>query len=259
VTTGDLNNDGRLDIIASNWGLNSSYRASAPKPLTFMFGQIAQPDVMEIIETEYVGTTLVTRRQFKDLANSMPFLFDRFNSHKAFSEATANDVLGERLPLARRVTATTLASTVFMNLGNKFNAVELPNEAQFAPAFGVSVADFDGDGNEDVFLSQNFSQSSPLCPALDQASGCPGISAAPQWGITMRMGAWTWWSHKTARLQSSIATSEVNPDCASGSRDCLGIQMESALPSDCGSRSALEPRAKSTRVRATGRKTARHR
>jgi hypothetical protein len=34
--------------------------------------------------------------------------------------------------------------------------VELPAEAQFSPAFGVCVGDFDGDGNEDVFLSQNF-------------------------------------------------------------------------------------------------------
>jgi hypothetical protein len=32
----------------------------------------------------------------------------------------------------------------------------LPAEAQLAPAFGVSVADFDGDGREDLFLAQNF-------------------------------------------------------------------------------------------------------
>jgi hypothetical protein len=34
--------------------------------------------------------------------------------------------------------------------------VKMPYEAQIAPAFGVSVGDFDGDGNEDIFLSQNF-------------------------------------------------------------------------------------------------------
>src|SRR6266571_2757374 len=33
VTTGDLDGDGRLDIIASNWGLNSRYRSSRAQPL----------------------------------------------------------------------------------------------------------------------------------------------------------------------------------------------------------------------------------
>jgi len=32
----------------------------------------------------------------------------------------------------------------------------LPSEAQFSPAFAVVVADFDGDGAGDVFLSQIF-------------------------------------------------------------------------------------------------------
>jgi enediyne biosynthesis protein E4 len=32
----------------------------------------------------------------------------------------------------------------------------LPLEAQLAPAFGVCVGDYDGDGQEDVFVSQNF-------------------------------------------------------------------------------------------------------
>ena len=34
-------------------------------------------------------------------------------------------------------------------------AVVLPAEAQFAPAFGVVVADFDGDGDQDIFAGAN--------------------------------------------------------------------------------------------------------
>jgi hypothetical protein len=52
--------------------------------------------------------------------------------------------------------ANTLASMAFLNRGDHFEAVLLPREAQFAPAFGICVADMDGDGNEDVFVSQNF-------------------------------------------------------------------------------------------------------
>jgi enediyne biosynthesis protein E4 len=49
-----------------------------------------------------------------------------------------------------------LESVVMMNRGEKFECRVLPLEAQLAPVFGVTVGDYDGDGREDVFLSQNF-------------------------------------------------------------------------------------------------------
>ena len=45
---------------------------------------------------------------------------------------------------------------IFFNRTGAFNPVELAPAAQFAPAFAVNVVDFDGDGDEDIFLSQNF-------------------------------------------------------------------------------------------------------
>ena len=50
----------------------------------------------------------------------------------------------------------TLASTLFLNRGTKFEAMPLPREAQFTPVFGVVVADFDNDGFQDIALAQNF-------------------------------------------------------------------------------------------------------
>jgi hypothetical protein len=45
---------------------------------------------------------------------------------------------------------------VFLNRGDRFDARALPLEAQMAPAFYAGIADFDGDGKEDLFLTQNF-------------------------------------------------------------------------------------------------------
>jgi hypothetical protein len=59
------------------------------------------------------------------------------------------------------VECRTLGSSVFFNRGDRFERVPLPDEAQWAPAYGVCVADFDGDGMDDVFLSQNFFGVSP--------------------------------------------------------------------------------------------------
>ena len=45
---------------------------------------------------------------------------------------------------------------LFINTPDGFKAYPLPVEAQFTAAFSANVADFNNDGNEDVFLSQNF-------------------------------------------------------------------------------------------------------
>jgi len=60
---------------------------------------------------------------------------------------------------------------VFLNRGDHFEAVEMPTEAQFSPAFYVGVADFDGDGHEDVFISQNFFASHHETPRSDGGRG----------------------------------------------------------------------------------------
>jgi len=51
----------------------------------------------------------------------------------------------------------TLISTILATaLALAALSAPLPAEAQLAPAFAVCVGDMDGDGKEDVFLSQNF-------------------------------------------------------------------------------------------------------
>jgi hypothetical protein len=173
VTTGDLDGDGKLDIIAANWGQNSAYHASQEKPLRLIYGDFAGRGIMDLIETEYdPGTGALTPRHRLDtLAASLPFLGEQFSTHKAYSEAPLTAVLGDHQARGRRVEITTLATTAFLNRGEHFHAVELPRDAQLAPAFAVNVADFDGDGHEDVFLSQNFFATRPETPRLDAGQG----------------------------------------------------------------------------------------
>jgi hypothetical protein len=64
-----------------------------------------------------------------------------------------------------------LESTVFMNRGTGFVARALPITAQFAPAFGVCVADYNGDGDEDIFLAQNFFATQVETPRYDAGLG----------------------------------------------------------------------------------------
>src|SRR5437899_4063477 len=129
--------------------------------------------MVDLLEAEYdsVQRTVGPRRRRDALSAALPDIASRFPTHKAYSEASIAEVLGDRQSRAREARANTLSSMVFLNRGSRFDAAPLPREAQLSPAFSVNVADFDGDGHEDVFLSQNFFANQPEVPRYDAGRG----------------------------------------------------------------------------------------
>jgi hypothetical protein len=99
---------------------------------------------------------IVPVRSLDHLAAAMPFILERVRSYAAYGEADVAQVLGDRLKSCRELRVNWLDSTVFLSRSNGFEARPLPAEAQWAPAFGVCAADFDGDGRADIALAQNF-------------------------------------------------------------------------------------------------------
>jgi hypothetical protein len=171
VATGDFDNDGRLDIVASNWGLNNRYHTFGDANVQVYFWDIAGIGTIDVIES-YIEPAMkrpVAMRNLRVISKAMPFVRERFQTYQAFAEAAVKDIFGAAP--SQSLTVKTLASTLFLNRGDRFEAKPLPMEAQLAPAFGVCVADFDSDGNEDVFLSQNFFAVPPDIPRCDAGRG----------------------------------------------------------------------------------------
>ncbi|HEY6229600.1 MAG TPA: VCBS repeat-containing protein, partial [Verrucomicrobiae bacterium] len=173
VATGDFDGDGRLEIVASNWGLNSAYRASAEFPRKIYYGDLNGFDRVDLVEARFDPEVRkeVPERNFMVVGAAIPSLRARVPDFATYGSMSVQEMYGDALAKFPVLEAKTFASMVFSPSGNKFAGKPLPGEAQLAPAFAVCIGDLDGDGNEDLFLSQNFFALAPNEPRCDAGRG----------------------------------------------------------------------------------------
>ena len=173
VATGDFNNDGKLDIVASNWGRNTKFQRFLEEPLRLYYADYDSSGTLDLIEayTDPESGMIVPWRGFVSLSHAMPFLRQSIPSFDSYGNQTVESLFTGRADRERELTVDTLDAMVFLNHGTRFEGRSLPVEAQFAPSFGVNVGDFDGDGYEDIFLSQNFFAVHPETSRYDAGRG----------------------------------------------------------------------------------------
>jgi hypothetical protein len=173
ISAGDFDGDGRLDLVAGNWGLNCKYREFLPGGLRVYHGDLDGDGVEELIEAylEPSMKKVVPWRDWKTLRGAIPSLTERFSSYRAFGEASVQEILGDAFKGLHELRVDVLESVLLLNRGDHFECRPLPQAAQLAPVFGLCVGDYDGDGREDLYLGQNFFGTDPETGRYDAGRG----------------------------------------------------------------------------------------
>lgn len=171
IATGDFNNDGKPDIVVANLGLNSKYQLEDEKPLRIYFDDFNGDRRVDIIEAyaNRDGAYVPAKRLYE--YNSLPVIANRVDSYQQFSNSSLQDLFGNQLSQIPYKEINTLQHLLLINSEEGFKAQALPKEAQFSAGFHVGVADYNNDGNEDLFMSQNFFGVPRQVPRMDAGRG----------------------------------------------------------------------------------------
>ncbi|MFO1055300.1 MAG: FG-GAP-like repeat-containing protein [Planctomycetota bacterium] len=158
IAAGDLDGDGFVDYVTTNVGLDTKYKASADHPARIFAADFDDNGSFDVVEAKYEGDRLLPVRGRSCSSRAIPVLAERFKTYDQFARASLTDIYGDAaLRGAESYEARDLAHVWWRNRGDgTFERRELPRLAQIAPAFGVVICDFDGDGRADVVLAQNF-------------------------------------------------------------------------------------------------------
>ncbi|NNE30337.1 MAG: VCBS repeat-containing protein, partial [Saprospiraceae bacterium] len=174
VETIDIENDGDLDLIIGNHGLNSRFKASEEHPIKMYFSDFDKNGFPEGVVTQ-------NREDGKDypyalrhnLTKRMPSLAKKFSDFESFKVATIQDIFSEEQLSQTTVTqATELRSIILINEGNfTFTRKALPTSVQLSPMYAIEVADINGDGFMDFFMGGNLYGVQPEMGRYDASYG----------------------------------------------------------------------------------------
>lgn len=163
IITSDLDNDGDMDIIAGNHGLNSRFKASSKQAITMHVSDFDKNGTVEQIISVPNSEDIYPMVLRHDLVKQMPTLKKKYLKYENYKEQTIEDIFTpEQLQRAVKWEVNELRSMVLLNDGKgNFTFQPLPIEAQFAPLKALLTEDIDGDGYVDLIAGGNFMEAKP--------------------------------------------------------------------------------------------------
>ena len=162
IASGDFDNDGDMDYIIGNLGINSNYVASPQQPMTLIANDIDNNGTMDPMVFVYSLAPDGTYKPYPmatrdDMIKQVISFGKKFPTYKSYGLATMNDIWSEDDKQGAIILQANNMQTCYLENKGKghFEIKPMPLQAQQAPVYGMKSEDIDGDGNLDVLMVGN--------------------------------------------------------------------------------------------------------
>jgi enediyne biosynthesis protein E4 len=172
----DIDNDGDMDFVAGNLGLNCKYHVTANEPMKLFAKDIDGNGSIDPFLFYYIKNSDGKKELYpsngRDLiAEQVPAIKKAYLKHADFINAGVNDIYKNKTGLME-LTCNETASCWIENTGQgKFVKHLLPQEAQFAPVNAIICTDMDNDGINDLLIAGNEYQTEVITGRYDASYG----------------------------------------------------------------------------------------
>ena len=173
IEKADLDQDGDMDFIVGNHGLNSRFKASIEKPVTMYVNDFDRNGRVEQVITRYNGDTSYPMVLRNDMIMQIPSLEAKYPDFNSYKTQRMEDIFtDDQIRSSETLMASYLPTAVLVNTGNmEFTLTALPREAQLSPVFAILADDFNNDGHMDILLGGNQYRAKPETGIYDGSYG----------------------------------------------------------------------------------------
>ncbi|MGI9532321.1 VCBS repeat-containing protein [Lutimonas sp.] len=173
VESADLDQDGDMDLILGNQGLNTLYKANKDQPMKIWINDFDNNGTFEQIVTRNIDGKDYPIHMKKELTAQMVSLKKQNLKASEYAKRSIDELFpAEVFEKSIMREANMGESIIAINEGNgKFSTKELPNWVQLSCVCGITCVDINKDGHLDLILGGNNFEFKPQYSRIDANYG----------------------------------------------------------------------------------------